>query len=60
MIDRTGKLGSKKLIKSLFEYNLDRILDGGRSNRISLVNWAFEIFKRKRSEVPTRKLMNLG
>ena len=36
-IDRTAEIGSKKSIKSRFEYNLDRILAGGRSNRISLV-----------------------
>ena len=32
----SNKLGSKKSIKSLFEYDLDRILAGGQSNRISL------------------------
>ena len=37
MIDRMPKFGSKKSIKSQFEWDLDRILDGGRSNRISLV-----------------------
>ena len=36
MIDRTPILVSKKLIKSQLEYDLDRILDGGQSNRISL------------------------
>ena len=36
-IDQTGKFGSKKLIKSWLEYDLDRILAGGWSNRISLV-----------------------
>ena len=35
-IDQTGKSGSKKSIKSWFEYDFDRILDGGWSNRISL------------------------
>lgn len=35
-IDLTGKFGSKKSIKSRFEYDLDQILDGCRSNRISL------------------------
>ena len=46
-IDRTGKFGSKDLIKSCFEYDLDWILDGGRSNRISLVT------ERERSGVRT-------
>ena len=36
-IDQTAEIGSKKLIKSQFEYDLDRILAQGRSNRISLV-----------------------
>ena len=35
-MDFGNKFGSKKLIKSQFEYHLDRILTGGRSNRISL------------------------
>ena len=37
MIDRTAEIGSKKSIKSQFEYDLDRILAQGWSNRISLV-----------------------
>ena len=48
-IDRTGKFGSKKSIKSQFEYNLDRISGRSRSNHISLINGdlnlrAFEIW----------------
>ena len=35
-IDRTAKFGSKKSIKSQFEYDLDQNLAGGLSNRISL------------------------
>ena len=35
-IDRTAEIVSKNSIKSQFEYNLDQILAGGRSNRISL------------------------
>ena len=35
-VDRTAGLGSKKLIKSWFEYNLKQNLAKGRSNRISL------------------------
>ena len=37
-IDRTAEIGSKKSIKSRFKSDLDQILAGGRSNRISLVN----------------------
>ena len=33
-IDRIAEIGSKKSIKSRFESDLDRILAGGRSNRI--------------------------
>ena len=36
-IDRTAEIGSKKLIKNQFESDLDRILAGGRFNRISLM-----------------------
>ena len=36
-IDRTAEIGSKKLIKSRFESDLDRILAGSQSNRISLL-----------------------
>ena len=36
-IDSTAEIRSKKSIKSQFEYDLDRILAGGQSNRISLV-----------------------
>ena len=36
-IDRTGTFGWKKSIESRFEYDLDQILDGGRSNCISLI-----------------------
>ena len=39
MIDWTPKFGSKMLIKSRFEYDLDRILAGGRLDRISLLAW---------------------
>ena len=35
-IDGTAEMGSKKSIKSRFESDLDQILAGGRSNRISL------------------------
>ena len=35
-IDRTAEFGSKKSIKSRFEYNLDQILAGGRLDRMSL------------------------
>ena len=35
--DGTAQIGSKKLIKSQFEYDLDQILAGGRSNCISLI-----------------------
>ena len=37
-IDRTAGIESKKLIKSRFEIDLERILAQGRSYRISLVN----------------------
>ena len=36
MIDRTAEFGSKKSIKTRFEYDLERNLAQGRSNRISL------------------------
>ena len=36
-IDRTAGIESKKLIKSRFEFDLERILAQGRSNRISLI-----------------------
>ena len=36
-IDRTGKFGSKKLIKRGFEYDLDQNLAQGQSNRMSLL-----------------------
>ena len=36
-LDQTAEIGSKKSIKSRFEYHLDRILAGGRLDRISLV-----------------------
>ena len=41
-IDRTAKFGSKKSIKSQFDYDLDRISGPPRSNRIGLDNiiWA--------------------
>ena len=43
-IEPTAEIGSKKSIKSQFKYNLDRILDGGRSNRISLdAGWNVEL-----------------
>ena len=35
-IYRTAEFGSKKSIKSQFEYDLDRILAGGRLHRLSL------------------------
>ena len=38
-MDFSNKFGSKKLIKSPFEYDLDRILAGGRLNRMSLISW---------------------
>ena len=38
MIDWTAEIGMQKSIKSRFEYHLDLILAGGRSNRISLVH----------------------
>ena len=47
-IDRTGKFGSKMSIKRRFEYDSDRILAGGRSNRISL------------PPLPAYGLVNLG
>ena len=37
-IDRTAEIGSKKLIKSRFEYDLGRILAGGRLDCMSLVS----------------------
>ena len=37
-IDRTAEIGLKKSIKSWFEYDLDQILAGGRSNCISLAS----------------------
>ena len=36
-MDFSNKFGSEKSIKRQFKYNLDRILAGGRSNRISLL-----------------------
>ena len=42
-IDRTTRIESQKLIKSRFEYYLDQILAGGRSNRISLVSTMLKI-----------------
>ena len=38
-LDRTAGIESQKSIKSRFKYDLDRILAGGRSNRISLEKW---------------------
>ena len=38
-IDRMAEFGSKKLIKSQFEYDLERISSRPRSNRISLMKW---------------------
>ena len=42
-MDFSNKFGSKKSIKSQFEYDLDWILAGGRSNRISLVDSEFVV-----------------
>ena len=44
MIDRTAEIGSKKSITSQFEYDLNRILAGGLSNRISLLNGALKSY----------------
>ena len=47
-IDRTVKIGSKKSMKSGFEYDLDQILAGGRSNHISLQQSFMELTPSKK------------
>ena len=62
--DRTAEIGSKKLIKSQFEYDLDRILVCPRLDRISLMdtriqpNWTNQLFDQDRGGFTACKILS--